>query len=130
MQKLLQNLHYGLRGLLKNPGLTFTVLLTLALGIGATTAIFTIDYSALIADIPFPNPNQLVVVWSRVQGHHNSASAGDYLDWSRQSTAFQGLKAVGGGAFNISTKDQPISVRGGSYTPGYYHVGNALRDGT
>jgi predicted permease len=122
MQNLLRNLQYGLRGLVKNPGLTFTVLLTLALGIGATTAIFTIDYASLIADIPFPDPNQLVVVWSKVQGHNNGVSAGDYLDWSRQNTTFSGLKGVSGGAFNISTNDQPISVVGGSYTPGYYHM--------
>ena len=63
MRNLLRNLHFGMRGLLRNPGLTFTVLLTLALGIGATTAIFTIDYASLIADTPFPNPDQLVVVW-------------------------------------------------------------------
>ncbi len=122
MQKLLQNLRYGFRGLIKSPGLTFTVLLTLALGIGATTAIFTIDYASLIADIPFPHPDQLVVVWSRVQGHHNGVSAGDYLDWNRLNSTFSGLKAVSGEAFNISTKDQPLSVQGSSYTPGYYSM--------
>ena len=120
MRNLLRNLHYGVRGLLRNPGLTFTVLLTLALGIGATTAIFTIDYASLIADTPFPNPDQLVVVWSKVNGHPNGVSAGDYLDWSRQNTTFKDLKAVAEGEFNISSKDQPISVEGARYTPGYY----------
>jgi putative ABC transport system permease protein len=120
MRNLLRNLHFGVRGLLRNPGLTFTVLLTLALGIGATTAIFTIDYASLIADTPFPNPDQLVVVWSKVNGHPNGVSAGDYLDWSRQNTTFQYLNAVAEGQFNISSKDQPINVEGARYTPGYY----------
>ena len=120
MRNLLRNLHFGMRGLLRNPGLTFTVLLTLALGIGATTAIFTIDYASLIADTPFPNPDQLVVVWSKVNGHPNGVAAGDYLDWSRQNTTFKDLKAVAEGQFNIAGKDQPISVEGARYTPGYY----------
>ena len=122
MQKLWQNLKYGFRGLMRNPGLTLTVLLTLALGIGATTAIFTIDYASLIADIPFSHPDQLVVVWSKINDHHNSVSIGDYLDWSRLNSTFSGLKAVSGGPYNISTKDQPLSVQGGSYTPGYYSM--------
>jgi putative ABC transport system permease protein len=120
MRKLLRNLHFGARGLLRSPGLTFTVLLTLALGIGATTAIFTIDYASLIADTPFPHSEQLVVVWSKVNDHGNSVSAGDYLDWSRQNSTFQHLNAVAEGQFNISSKEQPISVEGASYTPGYF----------
>ena len=56
MQALLQNLHFSLRMLAKNPGLTITVLLTLALGIGANTAIFTVDYATLLAPMPYPQP--------------------------------------------------------------------------
>ncbi len=89
MRNLLRNLQFGARGLLRNPSLTVTVLLTSALGIGATTAIFTIDYASLIADAPFPNPDQLVVVWSKVNGHHNVVSAGDYLDWRPQEQPFR-----------------------------------------
>jgi putative ABC transport system permease protein len=88
MQTLLQNLRFSLRMLRKNPGLTITVLLTLALGIGANTAIFTVDYAALLAPMPYQKSNQLVVVWSKIQGFHNGVSAGDYTDWKRQSTSF------------------------------------------
>ena len=86
----------------------------MALGIGATTAIFTIDYASLIANTPFPNPNQLVVVWSKSEWPPNGVSASDYLDWSRQNTTFKDLKAVAEGQFNISSKDPPISVEGAS----------------
>ena len=67
MQTLLQNLRFSLRLLGRNPGLTITVLLTVALGIGANTAIFTVDYATLLAPLPFPHPDQLVMVWSSIK---------------------------------------------------------------
>jgi hypothetical protein len=74
MQSLFQNLRFSLRMLWKSPGLTLTVLLTLALGIGANTAIFTVDYATLLAPLPYPQPNQLVMVWSKIQTFHNGVS--------------------------------------------------------
>src|SRR5215472_17165345 len=116
MDKLLQNLRFSLRMLERNPGLTATVLLTFALGIGANTAIFTVDYATLLAPLPYPQPDQTVMVWSKIQGFHNGVSAGDYLDWKAQSTSFQSLDAWTGGSFNIATKDQPEFVPGNSVT--------------
>ena len=66
MESLLRNLRFSFRMLLKNPGLTLTILLTLALGVGANTAIFTVDYATLLEPLPYPNPDQLVVVWSKI----------------------------------------------------------------
>ena len=66
MGNVLGHIRHSLRMLAKHPGLTFTVLFTLALGIGANTAIFTVDYATLLAPLPYPHPDQLVVVWSRV----------------------------------------------------------------
>ena len=94
MQKLLQNLSFSPRMLLKSPGLTITVLLTLALGIGANTAIFSVDYATLLEPLPYPQPDQLVVVWSKIQGFHNGISAGDYPDWKQQSTVVSGVERV------------------------------------
>lgn len=111
MEKLVQNLRFSLRMLGRNPGLTVTVLLTLALGIGANTAIFTVDYATLLAPLPYPNPNQLVMVWSKIQNFHNGVSAGDYTDWKNQSTAFQDLCAWTGTSFNVATKDQPEYIQ-------------------
>ncbi|HEX3471727.1 MAG TPA: ABC transporter permease [Silvibacterium sp.] len=122
MQTLLQNLRFSLRMLRKNPGLTITVLLTLALGIGANTAIFTVDYAALLAPMPYPQSKQLVVVWSKIQGFHNGVSAGDYTDWKNQSSSFQDLNAWTGGSFNIATKDQPENIDGRRTTPGFYRM--------
>src|ERR1700722_17423796 len=123
MQTLLQNLRFSLRMLRKTPGLTLTVLLTLALGIGANTAIFTVDYATLLAPLPYPKPDQLVVVWSKVDDAHANVAAGDYVDWKQQSTSFQDLNAVfPWAAFNIASHDQPELVFGQRVTVGYYHM--------
>ncbi|MGC1298038.1 MAG: ABC transporter permease, partial [Alloacidobacterium sp.] len=106
----------------KNPGLTITVLLTLGLGIGANTAIFTVDYATLLAPLPYPQPDQLVMVWSKIQGFHNGISAGDYLDWKRENKSFSDLNAWTGGSFNIATKDQPEFVPGNQVTPGFFSM--------
>jgi putative ABC transport system permease protein len=119
---ILRNLRYSLRMLRKSPGMTATVAFTLALGIGATTAIYTVVYATLIADMPYPKPEQLVMVWSKIQGFNNGVSAGDYTDWARMSTAFQELKAFTGTGFNMAGKEAPEMVRGSMCTPGMYRM--------
>ena len=94
MPTLLRNLRYAVRMLARNPGLTLTVLFTLALGIGANTAIFTVDYATLLAPLPYPQPNQLVMVWSKIKTFRNGISAGDFTDWKRQNSSFQDLNAT------------------------------------
>jgi putative ABC transport system permease protein len=120
MSSLLRNLRYSLRTLWKNPGLTLTILLTLALGIGANTAIFTVDYATLLAPMPYPQPDQLVVVWSKIQTFHNGISAGDFTDWKRENSTFQDINAFTGASFNIATKDQPENLDGRQVTTGFY----------
>ncbi|MFZ0633167.1 MAG: ABC transporter permease [Acidobacteriaceae bacterium] len=122
MQTLLQNLRFSLRTLGRNPGLTITVLLTLALGIGANTAIFTVDYETLLAPLPYPQPDQLVMVWSKIQTFRNVVSAGDYLDWKRQATVFQDLNAWTGQSFNVSTREQPEYIQASQTTVGWLQM--------
>src|ERR1700733_6631737 len=119
---LMQNIRYAARQLLKSKGFTITAVITLALGIGANTAIFTTVYATLLAPMPYPEPDQLVMVWSKIQTYHNSVSAGDFDDWRHQSTAFQYLNAWSGGSFNLATKDQPEYVEGQKTTPGFYKM--------
>lgn len=120
MRRLLQNIRFSLRVLRKNPGITTTIALTLALGIGATTAIYTVVYATLIAPMPYPHPEQLVMVWSKIQGFRNSVSAGDFLDWQQQSSTFQALKAFTGTSFNMAGKEEPEMVPAQMTTPGMY----------
>jgi putative ABC transport system permease protein len=122
MQHLLQNLRFSLRMLGRKPGLAITVLLTLALGIGANTAIFTVDYATLLAPLPYPHPGQLVMVWSKYQTFRNSTAAADFLDWKRQTTAFSDLEAWTGKSFNIATKDQPEYLQAVVETPGLFSM--------
>src|ERR1700678_378822 len=118
MQTLLQNLRFSLRQLGRNPGMTITILLTVALGIGANTAIFTVDYATLLAPLPFPQPNQLVMFWSKIQDNRNGVAAGDFTDWKQQDTVFSDINAGSGTSFNIATKDQPQFLQASITTPG------------
>jgi putative ABC transport system permease protein len=122
MKNLLRNLRFSLRMLRKSPGLTATVAITLALGIGATTAIYTVVYATLIAPMPYPHPDQLVIVWSKIQGNRNGVSAGDYTDWKQQSTTFQELHAFTGASFNLAGKEAPELVPAQKTTPGMYRM--------
>jgi putative ABC transport system permease protein len=122
MRTLVRNLSYGIRALRKNAGLTAAVIATLTLGIGATTAIYTVVYATLLAPLPYPEPNQLVVVWSKVGGHRNGISAGDFLDWQRQNTSFQQMAAWTGGSFNLATAGQPEQVDGRITSPGWFQL--------
>lgn len=122
MHRLLRNLSFSLRVLRKSPGITATIAITLALGIGATTAIYTVVYGTLIAPMPYPNPDQLVIVWSKVQGYRNGISAGDYTDWKEQSHSFQQLHAFTGASFNLAGKEAPEMVPAQRTTPGMYRM--------
>src|ERR1700722_16130991 len=122
MTNLWRNIRFALRLLAKNPGFTAVALLALALGIGANTAIFSVLYGALLAPLPFPKPDQLVMVWSKVNGHKNMISAGDYLDWKGQNTVFQDLVAWSSGSFNLSTSGHPQAPPARITSPGFFNL--------
>src|SRR5258705_12171895 len=108
---LRQNLSYAVRTLTKSAGFTVTAVLTLALGIGATTAIFSVVY-AVFEPMPYPKSDRLVMVWSKVRGGRNSASAGGYRERERRSTSFHGMGAWSGASFNVATSAKPEQVAG------------------
>src|SRR5687768_8289393 len=105
---LRQNVAFGLRTLLKSPGFALTAVLTLALGIGATTAMFSVVY-AVFEPMPYPKPDQLVIVWARTPAGRTSVPAGDFFDWRQRSTSFQAMHAWSGVSFNITGGDSPRS---------------------
>src|ERR1035437_10424886 len=118
MRTLIGNLRYSLRMLRKNPGLTAAVIPTLMHGILATTAIYTVVYAVLLAPLPYPEPNQLVMVWSRINGDRNVMSAGDFLVWKEQNKSFYQIAAFTGGSFNLGTQNQPQQNDEIASTPG------------
>jgi predicted permease len=122
MKNLARNIRFGLRLLGKNLGFTSVALLALTLGIGANTAIFSVVYATLLAPLPYPNPDQLVIVWSKINGNRNGVSAGDFLDWKQQSTVFQDLCAWTGGNYSLSTSDHPEMIQTRLVTPGFNNM--------
>src|SRR5689334_14888378 len=116
---LKQNLKYSTRSLLRTPGFTLTALFTLALGIGATTAIFSVVY-AVFEPMPYPKPDQLVMIWSKASGNRNSTLIADYLDWKERSSSFESLNAWSGGSFNVGAAERPEQVHGALRTPGFF----------
>jgi putative ABC transport system permease protein len=120
IQKLLRDARFGFRLLRRNPGSSIIAIVALALGIGANTAIFSVIYATLLEPMPYPEPNQIVMVWSKINDNRNGVSAGDYLDWRNQSSSFQELSAWTGESFNLSTSRQPEQFDGRRVTPGFF----------
>jgi len=120
MKEILGDIRFGFRLLLKSPGFTIVSLLALALGIGATTAIFSLLYSVLLAPLSYPNSDQLVMVWSHQKGERINTSTEDFLDWQRQNTCFQSLDAWTGTNFTISTGDWTDLVQATRCSSGFF----------
>ena len=85
----------------------------------ANTAIFSVVYATLLAPLPYPEPDRIVMVWSRIQGFRNSTATADYLDWKAQSKAFQSLNAWSGRSVNLATGERPEQVQASTTTPGW-----------
>ena len=80
MSELWRDIRYGLRLFWKSPGFTAVSLIALALGIGATTAIFSLLYSVLLAPLPYVGGDRIMMVWSMQKGERRNVSPADYLD--------------------------------------------------
>jgi len=103
MDTILRDLRYALRTLARQPGFSIAVALTLALGIGANTAIFSIVNGVLLRHLPYPNDDQLMTVWTRMSnGEHETASMPDYLDWKAQNSSFSQMTAYANSNDNLA----------------------------
>jgi len=91
--ELRQDMRFALRQLRRNPGFTFIALITLALGIGANTAIFSVVRGVLLRDLPYAEPARVLRAFSTVNGGRTAVSPADFTDWRRQSKAFSALAA-------------------------------------
>src|SRR6267143_371636 len=126
MNSLLQDFRFGLRMLIKNPIFTLVAIVTLALGIGANTAIFSVVDAVLLRPLPYPEANRLVFLWSTMnsQGVPTSGSAlPDYYGWRDQNHVFDGLAAFYNGDFNLSSAGgTPELIQGAYITPNLFPV--------
>jgi predicted permease len=113
MNALFQDLKFGLRMLAKNPGFTAVAVLTLALGIGANTALFSVVNGVLLNPLPYPEPNQLVTLHeSKPNFPTGSISYPNFLDWQRGNHTFSSMAIARGYGFTLTGAGEPEQVRG------------------
>src|SRR6266852_8623182 len=121
MQTLLQDLRYGARALGRNKAFTAVVVLTLALGIGANTAIFSVVNAVLLESVPYKDPGKLVFVWTTMisQGVPISGSAApDFREWRTRNQVFQDKAAYTYDKVNLSLpEEEPSRLQGAGVSP-------------
>jgi predicted permease len=123
MDTVLQDLRFGLRLLLRQPAFTLLVVLTLALGIGANTAIFSAVSGVLLRPLPYPAPERLVAVWGEHPGIGlEAASLPDFLDWRLGAPSFQHLAAHAPAIFNLTGEGDPERVSGVRTTANFFQT--------
>jgi putative ABC transport system permease protein len=123
MQTLWQDLRYGARMLLKNPGFTAIAVITLALGIGANTAIFSVVYALLLRPLPYHKPERLALLSDKGRaGVRMSISYPNYSDWRERAQSFEGMASVRSHPFNLTGVDKPAQLRGRMVNWNFFHV--------
>ena len=122
MDTLIQDGRYAFRALRKSPGFTLVAVLTLALGIGANTAIFSVVNAALLRPYPFPEPDRLVAVRSLAHGEAQMASPADFLDWRGMAQSFAGVAAFTGASMALSGEGPAEEVRGETVSADFFRI--------
>ncbi len=125
MNTLLQDLRYGVRMLRKNPGFTLTAVLTLALGIGATTAIFSVVYGIVLRPLPYDHPDRLVSIWTRPRNDPSAdgrTSMPDFKDWQAQNTAFSGLALYAYNRYDLPDDQGGENIRAAMVSPDFFRM--------
>ncbi len=122
---MITDMRHAIRMLLKNPSLFIVAIFTLALGIGANTAIFSIINAVLLAPFSYSEPTKIVAIWESLQKEGNNkwrAAAANYLDWKQQSTEFEKMAAFGATVLNLTGSGEPEQLNGVHVTAEYFSV--------
>jgi putative ABC transport system permease protein len=120
--ELVQDVTFAFRHFVAQPGFTIVALLTLAIGIGATSAIFSAVHAVVLQPLPYPAPERLVNVYEDYRGRPGGVSAGNFTDVRAASTAFDGLTAVQYSSFNLTSEGAAERVTGARATAGFFEV--------
>lgn len=122
LENMAQDVRFGLRTLAKSPGFAAVAILTLTLGIGVNTALFTIVHGVLMNPLPFPQPDRLVNLWERdvlEAGSFNVVSGGVFGDWQNQATSFEQMAVIGEDTANLAGEGgslpESVAIRQCSY---------------
>ena len=117
------DVHFGIRMMMRAPVLAITAIASLALGIGANTAIFTVVNAVLLSPLPYPQPQELVsIVQRHAQFGPEFATWPDFADWRDRSTTLRAIGGAWGAAFNLTGVDEPERLAGAAVTPGLFEA--------
>jgi putative ABC transport system permease protein len=121
---MLNDLRYAIRQLIKSPGFTAVAVLTLALGIGACAAIFSVVNGVLLRPLEYPQPDRIVVLRETQlpQFPEFSVSPPNYLDWERQTRSYSAIAAYSGSQINLTGEGEPQRLIGVKATAHYFDV--------
>ena len=126
MQSVLSDIRFSLRTLRTRPGFTAVVIVTLALGIGANAAIFSVVNAVLLRPLPFPHAEELVTLWERnpARGYEqNAPAAGNYVDWRNQNDVFSQMAIYAPARrFNLSVDDQAERINGAQVSASLFNT--------
>src|SRR5215470_15753072 len=125
MGSLFQDIQYGVRMLVKNPGFTAVAIITLMLGIGANSAIFSVINAVLLRPLAFKDPDRLVTVKASAPGLDPSittTSGPDFIDWKNQNDVFQYLAATDEASFNLTDESAPERVQGATVSADLFQL--------
>jgi putative ABC transport system permease protein len=119
----LRDLRLAIRSLTKAPGFALAAILTLALGVGATSAIFSVVNGVVLRPMPYPDPESLVMVWEITpQSGQFSVAPANFFDWRRQATTFEGLAALGNSDVTLQGPNGPEQVPAAFVSPEFFKV--------
>jgi putative ABC transport system permease protein len=122
MNTILRDIRYGIRSLLKRPGFAAVALITLALGIGTNTAIFSVVNAVLLQPLPYPNENRIVRIDETEASGGMGISPPNLVDFQQQNNSFDGIAAYTGGSFILTGGTEPIRVQAMNVTPNLFSV--------
>jgi putative ABC transport system permease protein len=125
MENLLSDARYALRNLLRRPTFTLIAVVTLALGIGANTAIFSAINALLLKPLPFPELDRVVAIWDKLPSRgvmHNEVTVANYLDWQSQTQSFEQLALYRWWSANLTGIDPPERIQGFLVTANFLDV--------
>lgn len=119
------DVRHAWRLLARQPGLTATIVITLALGIGANTAVFSVVHAVLLRPLPYTEPERLVMVWEKRPAEgvmNNTVSPADFLDWVRTSQSFSGLAGYTAATIDLTGVGDPVQLPTAGVTAGFFDV--------